>query len=369
MAFVPILMLVVVGLIVLLIAMRAWWKDSIANQEDENWGPKSQQARGSSRGASSMPQSQQGIATMSHMSKLSQPPSVMGLHAPPGKPRDVLLPGTMPQKSSTQQKSATLLLQQSAHKSVTPLQQSAQKSATPLRQQSDLPSERNSVTPTYGKVESTLLSVNQLARGTHLCLDLVVPEENECSLLLPKIVEGRFSESSVLSITGDNGLPVLFASYTLAAQPPLGSEDLPGNGKRLVLRSALEDVILATCEDADPGIAGGAPQLLLLNKAEELFGMLGATGPGSGTDYLLSRSTGEKISIRKDIKALSSCITDEEGWLLACSEDTGEHGRPICISPGVDAGLMTLTMLGTDILDLLHQQHSRTASRMGAACR
>lgn len=354
------LLLLAVGLIVLLIVMRAWFKDPVKNPMDHDslLNPKARLTRESFRADSSMPQPQKGTA-MTHMSIVSQPPRhldphasgviVMGPHASPGKPRD-LLPGQTPQQLATpQQKPAT-----------------PQKSATPLLQQTDLSSGRRSVTPAHGQ-----------ARGAHLCSELVVPDDNECSLLMPKIPETRLSTNGVLSISGDSGLPVLYAAYTRAERPPLGPDDLPGNGNRLVLRSALEDVILASCKDAEPESADGLPRLIILNNREELFGMLRATGPGPGSSYLVSLSTGENISFRRDSKALSSCIVDEDGWLLASSEDAGERGRLICISPRVDAGLMTLIMIGVDILDITMAargsvdrasppDHGRTASRKSA---
>jgi len=304
--------LVLVGIIMLLIAMRAWWKDTVANKERDGWWePRSRPQRGGSRDASSMPQPQQAT-------NASQPPSVMGIFASPGKPRE-LTPGKTPQSPLLRETTGGLL------------------------------SERRSATPTCGIAETPKLSVDP--RG-HLCSELVVPENNECSLLLPEIMESRFNASGVLSIDDVNGMAVLYAAYSLAERPPVGPHELPGNGKRLILRSALEDIILASCKDAESETAGGPPELAIFNKTEEPFGILRATSPGPRSSYLVTLSTGKKMFIRRDIQALSSCVTDEDGWLLACSEDGGERGRTVRISPQVDAGLMTLTMLGIDILDI-----------------
>lgn len=300
-----------VGLIGLLVAMRAWWKDAVANKDHEGWGhPKSWPARGSLRDASSMPQPLQDTA------RGSQLPSITSIRASVGRPRE--LPHSPP-----------------AGRSVTP--------------------PKRSVTPPHAEVESAKFPINRLAWEEHLCSELVVPEGNECSLLLPRLTETRFSASGVLSITGDNGVPVLYAAYTLAERPPLSADEQPGNGKRLVLRSALEDTILASCRDAQPETSGGPPQLMIVNKAEEPFGMLratGATGGGPKGSYTVSLSNGKKMFFRRDIQALSLCITDEDGWLLCCSEEGDERGRPICISPHVDAGLVVIAMVGIDILDM-----------------
>jgi len=339
--FVPLLM---VGLLVLLITMRSWWKETVANKLcDGWWEPKSRPARGSFRDASSLPQPQQATHA-------SQPPSVMDILASPGKPRG-LMPGKTPQKS-----------------------------ATPPLQQPIWLSERRSATPTRGRADSPKLALDR-----HLCSELVVPENSECLLLLPEIMQSRFNAGGVLSIDDVNGMAVLYAVYSLAERLPVGPHDLPSNGKRLILRSALEHLILASCRDAESETAGGPPELTIFNNSEEPFGILRATSPGPRSSYLLSLSTGKKMSIRRDNQALSSFVTNEDGWLLACSEDAGERGRKISISPQVDVGLMTLTMLGIDILDITmaarrssghslppgnashpctpHQQHSRPVSR------
>jgi len=307
--------MLIVSLIVLFIGLRAWWKDALASQERrETWDRKTPTARGSFKDATFMPQPPQ-------VSGASQPPSVMGLLATPGKPRDMTpakTPGMTPQKP-----------------------------ATPVIPQSGPAAEGRLVS-----LESPKQSFEQLVRAAHLCSELVVPDHNECSLLLPEIVEGD-DKNGMLSIDDVNGMAVLYAAYSLAPQAPMGRSDfLLGNGKRLILRSALEDIILASCKDAEPETVGGPPGLVIFNKAEEAFGILSANNQGPRSSYTMSLCTGKVLSIRRDIKALSSCVTDNDGWLLACSEEAGERGRTIRISPQVDAGLMTLVMLGIDILDI-----------------
>jgi hypothetical protein len=312
--------LLLVGIIVLLIAMKEWWKDTLANKErDDWWEQKPRPAHGNFRDASSM----QHIQQVTHD---GQRPSAMGLLASPGKPRE-MTPGKSPQKS------ATPLLRET-----TPLPQQR----TPQLHQMD--PER--ATPRQS--ESPMYYPDQ-ARSAHLCSELVVPDNNECSLLLPEILENRFDSNGVISIDDVNGMSVLYAAYTLAERPPHGPHELPGNGKRLILRSALEDIILASCKDGQPDTAGGPPELTIYNKSEDMFGVLRASSPGPRSSYLMTLRTGKKMTIRRDIQALSSCITDEDGWLLACTENT-ERGRVIRISPQQDAGLMTLAMLGTDLM-------------------
>jgi len=284
-----------VGFIVLFIAVVACRKDTVTNKErDMRWfDPKSRPARGSFRGASSMSIPQQAT-------QASLPPSVMGLLPLPG----LLTPG------------------------------------------------RRSATPASVRAHSPKPFPDIVGRGGHLCAELVVPETKECSLSLPEIVASNSSMSGVLSIDDANGMAVLYGAYSLAVHAPAGPHDLPGNGKRLILRSVMEDITLASCKDVEPETAGGPPQMAIFNRSEKPFGILQATSPGPKSGYLVSLSTGKKMSIRRDIQALSSCVIDEDGWLLACTEEGGEHGRTICVSPQVDVGLMALTILGIDILDI-----------------
>jgi len=198
----PILVsLAVVTFIVLLIAVRAWWKE----QRDVFLDPKSQQARGSFQEASSFPQPP-------HATQASQRPSIMGLIASPGKQRE-LTPGKTPQKL------ATPLVPQT---SLSPLVQQA--SETPLVQQKSWQSERRSATPTGGLADTLPDTLDDtpksLDQERHLCTELVVPDDSECRLFLPDLKENKMSD--VLSIDGVNGMAVLYASYTIADRPPAG---------------------------------------------------------------------------------------------------------------------------------------------------
>jgi len=190
----------------------------------------------------------------------------------------------------------------------------------------------------------------------YLCPELVVPENNECTLLLPEIqmgagqgASGSSHQQSILSIDDLNGMAVLFAAYTTAPIPPPGQYDVPGHSKRLVLRSALEDVVLASCADAVDTDSSGDPGLIIFNKANEQCGVLRASSPGGNRGFMAHLTTGQKVLVRRDLQASDTYATDEDGWLLACTENA-ERGRVIRISPQVDAGLMTLAMLGTDLL-------------------
>lgn len=192
---------------------------------------------------------------------------------------------------------------------------------------------------------------------TCLCPELVVPENNECTLLLPEMnvtppgqgASGPIHQPKILSIDDLNGMAVLFAAYTTAAVPPAGHLDVPGHSKRLVLRSALEDVVLASCADSVEIDAQSDPSLVIFDKADEQCAVLRASSPGGTRGFMVHFTTGQKVMIRRDLQSSGTYATDEDGWLLACTENT-ERGRVIRISPQQDAGLMTLAMLGTDLM-------------------
>jgi len=218
----------------------------------------------------------------------------------------------------------------------------------------------------HGKTHASAMSVAQtdglgsdpklsiplpLAQATtqrkHLCPGLVVPENNECTLLLPEISRpAQGPNYGTLSIDNLSGVVVLLCKYTLT--PAL----LTGQGeKRLELKSAMNDEVLVSCRDTSDRDASGNPAgLIILNKSEEASGILKPNSQGTKRDYMVVLGDGQKVLLRRDLQR-RPYATDENSWLLACTEDS-ERGRVVRISPQVDAGLMALAMLGTDLLEL-----------------
>jgi len=181
------------------------------------------------------------------------------------------------------------------------------------------------------------------AKRKHLCPGLVVPENNECTLLLPEI---SGPANGVLSIDNLNGVVVLYASYSLS--PAL----LTSQGeKRLELQNALDNKVLLSCRDtSDRDTSGNPAGLIILNNCGEASGILKANSLGSKRDYMMVLTDGQKVLLRRDLQR-RPYATDENSWLLACTEES-ERGRVVRISPLVDAGLMALAMLGMDLLEL-----------------
>mmetsp|Transcript_13129 Transcript_13129/g.25751 ORF Transcript_13129/g.25751 Transcript_13129/m.25751 type:complete len:563 (-) Transcript_13129:59-1747(-) len=232
-------------------------------------------------------------------------------------------------------------------------------------------------TPLTGNIRSAVsiaassMGSGQLA-GQTMCPELCIPDGKECNLLLAEMGEGGSSFQGVLPIYDVGGTVVLYCAYTLAEFPPHGSYDLPGNGKRLVLRNAKDEHLLASsCDIIEPDSGSnrscGPLGMALLDADEEQHAILRANG-GGGTrsGYTLTNRTGRKLLVRKDTSA-RFCITDEDGWLLAAtgldapSEADARGRRRLRISPGADAAIIILSLLGaealavhSDKLDRLH---------------
>jgi len=172
-----------------------------------------------------------------------------------------------------------------------------------------------------------------------LCPELLVPDRHECYVMFAEIDASATSTRGLLCISDANGMAMLYAAYNI----------LPGytSGKRLVLTSALDESVLASCEDAEPD-ATVEPRLKIFDGAEKHQGMLCAGHPD-----IVVLNSGARLEIRKDTR-VGTCATDENGWLLACAAPAQEDGgcRMLRISPKVDVGLVILAILGTDILAL-----------------
>jgi len=201
------------------------------------------------------------------------------------------------------------------------------------------------------------MTIAQLPSGLHLCPELVVPEHLDCTLFVPEIEISEASPNGIISIDDVNNSAVLLTSYSILPNPPKASYEVPGNGKRLVLRSALEDVVVASCRDAEPDPVAGSPGLTILNRTDEVWGMIRPSGPGSKNSHVVFLGSGQKVLIRKDDQDHRTYATDEDGWMLAFFDEAPKAKRMLRISPQADAGLITLTILGTKLLERLALWH------------
>mmetsp|Transcript_88262 Transcript_88262/g.175391 ORF Transcript_88262/g.175391 Transcript_88262/m.175391 type:complete len:635 (+) Transcript_88262:70-1974(+) len=179
--------------------------------------------------------------------------------------------------------------------------------------------------------------------GPHFCADLVVPEGNECSLLVPKLPSSRACPGGEVLIQDEQGVPVFFAAWsTLAAR----------DTKRLILRSATDDTVFGHCRDAllEPG--GRLAGINIYPEGQDKpFGVLCA---GSGRDpdgFSVWMQSGWQIFLTGDFQSGEVKARDETGSLLAMISASGVSSRTVRIGPNVDAGLLTLTMLAMDLLE------------------
>jgi len=191
-------------------------------------------------------------------------------------------------------------------------------------------------------------STPQTASIANLCPELTVPAGSQCVILLPEI-SPRVNESGILCISDVNSMPVLYVAFTLAQTPSTSNQDVPGNGKRLMIRSALEDLILASCVDVQRDSDTGLASLVVLGRDEERRGIIHANNPTSDT-YVVILWNGVRILIQNCDQAKATYVTDEAGSQIACTR--AHDPRLLQVNPGADAGLVVLALLSADLLKL-----------------
>jgi len=185
-----------------------------------------------------------------------------------------------------------------------------------------------------------------------LCSELVVPEENECSLLLPRDFPQACELSGQVSIDDVKEMSVFHAVYYLSGYQRV-DEALPratAQRRRLILRSAVDDLTFAYCCDAPPEPGSSHPGYTIYDHEDQAFGTL---RPAGLTDQLGFRVRGRgdyQVAFVGDMQVGNVNATDEQGRLLAISEAIDASVRCVRIGPQVDAGFMTLTMLAIDLL-------------------
>jgi len=169
-----------------------------------------------------------------------------------------------------------------------------------------------------------------------LCEGLVVPEGQECTLLVPRLAVGR--GVSELTLSDTKGLPVFLARRALAQL----SLSVAGG----------EDFVCGTCEPAEKS-QGGSPSLTIHHGFfREKFGVLGSdTDLVSGSFALVAR--GRRWAVKCEPQVGSLNVLDEKNRLLASAETDGQNTRRLRIGTGVDASLVVLVVLGVDWLQQL----------------
>lgn len=173
-----------------------------------------------------------------------------------------------------------------------------------------------------GDVTSSLGAARAREELPVLCDDLVVPENRECVLLVPKL------DRDEVAINDHQGQQVFVAQRS--------EED----DSRIVLMSPTHE-IFATVRTARA--SGGMAALAIHGAYEKEFGILKGM---KGGDYELTGS-GRRIRFQTSSGRLN--IVDEDTRIMALSES--ERGRQFRIGPRVDVGLVICCVLGIDLLE------------------
>lgn len=208
-------------------------------------------------------------------------------------------------------------------------------------------------------------------KGQHLCRELVVPEESECSLLVPRLPfeQNANSQASMrspnsqrleksnamdieLTIDDSRGIPV-FRMTTV--------EPNKDSGKHLCLSSAIgERILFGYLAEPVPAQDGPPSFLKIHHHSGALFGTLRKE---NGDRFRVRASPGWELLFTGDWETGALNVTDENGGLQAIVEPLCMQNVPRCsvrIGPHVDAGLVVLALLGIDLL-----QYRATPQAMG----
>jgi len=169
--------------------------------------------------------------------------------------------------------------------------------------------------------------------GTFLCPGLVVPAECECLLVVPVLDP----EHTSCEVTDSHRVPVFRVAYRYA------SSKTPKATKCLVLKSYSDDnARFATCSRGPNG------SLTILDASDVPFGLIRGCKGGFEVETRLGMQVRVGFTDRTNVE-----IVDRRGRTIALTEsDPGNsQKRMVRIGPFVDAGLVTLAVLASDLLD------------------
>uniref|UniRef100_A0A7S0FTE0 Phospholipid scramblase n=1 Tax=Pyrodinium bahamense TaxID=73915 RepID=A0A7S0FTE0_9DINO len=174
------------------------------------------------------------------------------------------------------------------------------------------------------------------SEGPHLCPELVVPEGDERTLLVPLATPS--GSSKAITVCDLHGLPVCKAAFS-AAKP---------SDRRMILSSVTGNAVLAFCRDA--GVDQGTG-LAIFDRSGRAFGTLRADGPRPADGYSVVLACGcWQLRFRGNPPNRDLNVTDDRGSWLAGTEAHGAARYSVRVGPHVDAGLMILAVLGIDLL-------------------
>jgi len=191
-----------------------------------------------------------------------------------------------------------------------------------------------------------------------LCPGLVVPSGCECTLLVPRLTpqyQQKLTKSSMTQVTIDDvkGVPVFRASFCL---PSVGGSSVSAasSSRCLVLTSTTsEATVFAFCRDSRAELGFEPAALAIHNAAGRPFGSLRlCRDKGSSGGYEVVTEAGFWVHLTSGSDGLLTAI-DRQGRSLAAGEPTPARAatRTVRIGPLVDAGLLTLSILASDLME------------------
>jgi len=199
-------------------------------------------------------------------------------------------------------------------------------------------------------------------RAHPLCPSLLVPEGCECTLHVPKLQPGFFSDGRQLAISDPNGSPVMRVAFLSGRR----NTTVAGEGSRLVL-SDLAGEVLAFCQDEAKSPASA--QSLSIHAPQGVFATFRRM---AGGHEVVGRRDWRLNLVQKTLAGGSGiAVLDEAGALLAVCEPPGERDpstQTARIDANVDAGLVVLSLLCVDALGAQRSEDQSRRSSRGGGC-
>lgn len=182
-----------------------------------------------------------------------------------------------------------------------------------------------------------------------LCSELLIPQNCESALLMPRQFPPVGELQGRILIEDVEQSPIFHATYYL--RPRRGEHtDLLPQPSRLVLASAADDFVYASCIDAHSKAT--SPSGLGLQVQDDRgrdFGMLTPNGRSEKSGFILKTHTDLQVSWIGDHSLGKLNCVDQNGMLLATTDPHGPH-QVIRIGYGTDSGLILLCLLGVELL-------------------
>eukprot|EP00421_Protoceratium_reticulatum_P005712 CAMPEP_0168365568 /NCGR_PEP_ID=MMETSP0228-20121227/4784_1 /TAXON_ID=133427 /ORGANISM="Protoceratium reticulatum, Strain CCCM 535 (=CCMP 1889)" /LENGTH=477 /DNA_ID=CAMNT_0008378351 /DNA_START=94 /DNA_END=1528 /DNA_ORIENTATION=+ len=204
---------------------------------------------------------------------------------------------------------------------------------------------------------ATPRTASELSAG-QLCPILMVPEGCLCTLLVPLLQLRSDSRSREIAIKDPKKYSVMWVTFNAVADfdsRQTAGPRLPGmcHDRRSLLLSGPDVGYLAYCQEANPNDSDSAP--LTIHGMARPFGALRPAGPDK-QGYEVMSHAGWLLRLSPLLFPAGNgwvAATDERGRLLAVAEPVSDDAqiRKVRIDSFVDAGLITLSLLGIDLVE------------------